>query len=276
MLRFNLQRYKNKAVKRSQGFNMPYEEQRDKEKLRKLYMAYANITRDADKAKFLTAQTIQEAGWDMSESGKNNFSGIKLASNEAENLGSLVETRESFKTFDQLQKWITARPGRTFAGYGPESIHEFSNQFKEDVEQDATDWFKNFNTVEDGLRGKVTLIEKQYSKAYNAKNINTYLNELQKIDNAGPVMTDIPDDRIPRYARDVNYKPKVLGVFTGKTLNNRVLGDLVETTRENLKNTRMESFNARENLIKLMNASPAQMEQYHKGVVDRQNNRGTN
>tara|TARA_R100000544_G_C2214575_1_gene53842 strand:+ start:249 stop:1016 length:768 start_codon:yes stop_codon:yes gene_type:complete len=255
---------------------MPYEEQRDKEKLRKLYMAYANITRDADKAKFLTAQTIQEAGWGMKESGKNNFSGIKLTSNETENLGSLVETRESFKTFDQLQKWITARPGRTFAGYGPESIHEFSNQFKEDVEQDATDWFKNFNTVEDGLRGKVTLIEKQYSKAYSAKNIDTYLNEVQKIDNAGPVMTDIPDDRMTRYARDVNYKPKVLGVFNGKTLNNRVLGDLVETTRQNLKNTRMESFNARENLIKLMNASPAQMEQYHKGVVDRQNNRGTN
>ena len=276
MLHYNLQRYKNKAVKRRQGFNMPYEEQRDKEKLRKLYMAYANITRDADKAKFLTAQTIQEAGWGMKESGKNNFSGIKLTSNETENLGSLVETRESFKTFDQLQKWITARPGRTFAGYGPESIHEFSNQFKEDVEQDATDWFKNFNTVEDGLRGKVTLIEKQYSKAYSAKNIDTYLNEVQKIDNAGPVMTDIPDDRMTRYARDVNYKPKVLGVFNGKTLNNRVLGDLVETTRQNLKNTRMESFNARENLIKLMNASPAQMEQYHKGVVDRQNNRGTN
>lgn len=262
---------------------MPYEEQRDKEKLRKLYMAYANITRDADKAKFLTAQTIQESGWDMTESGKNNFSGIKLASNEAENLGSLVETTESFKTFDQLQKWITARPGRTFAGYGPESIHKFSNQFKADDAQDATDWFKDFDTVEDGLRAKVLLIEKEYPKAYNAKNINTYLNEVQKIDNAGPVMTDIPNYKtdikgsgVLRYARDVNYKPKVLGVFTGKTLNKKVLGDLVETTRENLKNTRMESFKARENLIKLMNASPAQMEQYHKGVVDRQNNRGTN
>ena len=78
------------------------------------------------------------------------------------------------------------------------------------------------------------------------------------------------------YATDSDYFKGVSGVAAGKTLNNRVLGDLVETTRQNLKNTRMESFNARENLIKLMNASPAQMEQYHKGVVDRQNNRGTN
>lgn len=246
---------------------MPYKEQRDKENIRKLYVAYANLTRDADKAKFLTAQTIQEAGWDMAESGKNNFSGIK---ENDKTKGSLAKTTESFKTFEQLEKWITARPGRTFAGHGPESIHEFSNQFKTDKIESATDWFKDFDTVEDGLRGKVRLIEKHYSKAYNAKNIDTYLNEVQKIDNAGPVMTDIPDDRMTRYARDVNYKPKVLGVFTGKTLNKKVLGDLVEITRENLKNTRMESFYAQENLSKLANMTPAQAVDYHHGKYDKE------
>ena len=243
---------------------MPYEEQRDKEKLRKLYMAYANITRDADKAKFLTAQTIQEAGWDMSESGKNNFSGVKENNIKK---GSMVKTTEDLKAYTHKDKKrilsdkegllkltddISKRGGSVL--YNKNGMPEKNKKGYIFV----MDRFKDFDTIEESLRSKVEMIERKYNKAYNAKTIEEYTKGLEG------------------YATDSDYFKGVSGVATGKTLNNKVLGDLVQTTKENLKNTRMQSFKARENLIKLMNASPAQMEQYHKGVVDRQNNRGTN
>ena len=242
---------------------MPYEEQRDKEKLRKLYMAYANITRDADKAFFLTVQTIQEAGWGMKESGKNNFSGIKLKDGEDLQEGSLVKTKENFKNFNELESWINAKPQRTFAGYTANNIQDFKQKFVADQKYDATDWFKNFDTVEDGLRGKAVTIEKQYNKSYNATTLQGYIKGLRIGQDNG-------------YAQDTEYKQKLMDIASPKaTLLKRILDDnLIETTKQNLKNTRMESFTARQNLIKLTNASPAQMQQYHKGVVDKENNRG--
>tara|TARA_R110001606_G_scaffold330137_1_gene477739 strand:+ start:3201 stop:4283 length:1083 start_codon:yes stop_codon:yes gene_type:complete len=246
----------------------------DREPIRNLYIQLVKHSeiRDAEKAKWLLAQTIQESSWSLdAKTGTNNLWGIKLKNKDAPGDGTLSKSTEEFASFNELKEWISHsdRPERTIAGYNVGNIDKFKNKFKPGTTYSTTDYFANFASHAEGIQGYIDILKNQYKKAWKAKTLDVFLNELQNIDNAGPVMTDIPDDRIPRYARDINYKSKVIGVANGPTMQNKVLSGLPDMVEKELVNIRKESYLRQENFASLSNATFAQLEDYHHGVMDR-------
>jgi hypothetical protein len=146
-------------------------------------------------AEALMAQWALESSWGTKESGANNLFGIKGNSKN----GTLVETKENFKSDKERDRWLKAKPGRVI-------VKDYGNG-----KYAVKDWFKSYDTPAAAFEDKAQLLAKKYVTNTEAKTPDEYFNSLGQ------------------YATDPDYVGKLRGTLnsitqTAAELENERLG----------------------------------------------------
>lgn len=203
---------------------------------RKMFDAYQKKLKPADEqaagypswykgAEMAFAQGIHESDYFRTQTGRDNYAGIKAGYNTP---GRIVETTENLNSdifaiygttikerYEGLQREINNRLGQQGLPGGQNvMITSLEEAIKNPKKVKIYDKFRNFDGIEDFVNYKVNLIKRKYPKSYKALmagNTEKYVQALNE----------------ERYYSDTveNYKRSIMGGFSQKKFDEGKSGD---------------------------------------------------